>query len=219
VTGGRRAERAAETRQAILRAAEDLFATRGWQGTLITEVAARAGVATATCYNHFGSKHALIGHLFAPRIAAAVARVEGLAAGPLEPLAVVEAAVTEAVALLTADRRMTFALFAAVQEDTIRSAGPPESPLDVRTIANLPLVLTAGLTHAARALGAELDVPRVARYHTNGLFTQVLTLPDATDVAPFVTTQIRAVLLQNRSRTDVGTDETLHRTQPSAEHA
>jgi AcrR family transcriptional regulator len=194
VTTGRRAERAAETREAILRAAAELFAAQGWQGTLITEVAARAGVATATCYNHFGSKHALLGHLFAPGIAAAVDRVEALAATGADPLAVVRAAVGEAVSLLLADRRMTFSLFAAVQEDTIRSAGPSAGPADVRVIANLPLILQAGIAYAATALDADVDVSRIARYHTNGLFTQVLTMPDATDVEPFVTAQVRAVL-------------------------
>jgi len=196
----KRAERNAETREAILRAAEELFTAEGWQGTRIVEVAARAGVATATCYNHFGSKHALIGHLFAPRIEAARARVEALAEGGAEPRAMVRAALGEIVTLLLADRRMTFALFAAVQEDTIRSEGPPGGPGDVRTIANLPVILDAGL--ARDALDTGIDVPRISRYHTNGLFIQVLTRPEATaeDLLDFVATQVEAALAQNSRR-------------------
>ncbi|GAA4539478.1 TetR/AcrR family transcriptional regulator [Pseudonocardia xishanensis] len=198
----KRAERNAETREAILGAAEALFTAEGWQGTRITEVAARAGVATATCYNHFGSKHALIGHLFAPRIEAARARVEALAGTEAEPYVVLRAALGEVVTLLLADRRMTFALFAAVQEDTIRSEGPPRGTTDVRTIANLPVILDAGLTHAAHALDARIDVPRTARYHTNGLFIQVLTRPDAPadDLLAFVAAEVEATLAQNSRR-------------------
>ncbi|WP_181781298.1 TetR/AcrR family transcriptional regulator [Pseudonocardia pini] len=180
---GRRAERNAETREAILRAAEELFTAQGWQGTRITEVAARAGVATATCYNHFGSKHALLGHLFAPRIAAAVAVVE--AQPPADALRV---AVEQAAAMFLADRSLTFALFAAVQEETIRSEGPPRGPGDVRAIANVPLILESGLRHAPPGV----DAPRTARYHTNGLLLQVLTRPadSAAEIVTFVLTQL-----------------------------
>jgi AcrR family transcriptional regulator len=57
---GRR-EQQRETQQAkILEAARVLFSERGPEEVTMAEVAAAAGVARATVFNHFGTKHALI---------------------------------------------------------------------------------------------------------------------------------------------------------------
>jgi AcrR family transcriptional regulator len=162
----------------------------------MTEVASRAGVALATLYNHFGSKHALIAHLFAPRIETAVAEVERRVATGAAPDEVVRLAVDEMVRLLEARRTLTFALFAALYEDAVRSEGPPRALDDTRLIARIPQILDAALRHAADALGLDLDVDRTARYHTNAMLLQVLTRPDlpAADVRDFVLVQLRGVL-------------------------
>jgi AcrR family transcriptional regulator len=55
-----RAQRAAETRRALLAAAHRLFTERGWSATGMRDVAAEAGVATETVYAHFTSKRALL---------------------------------------------------------------------------------------------------------------------------------------------------------------
>jgi AcrR family transcriptional regulator len=55
-----REQRAAETRSAILGAARRLFMTKGWIGTGMRDVAAEAGVATETLYDHFSSKRVLL---------------------------------------------------------------------------------------------------------------------------------------------------------------
>jgi len=55
-----REQRAAETRNAILVAADRLFMTKGWAGTGMRDVAAAAGVATETLYGHFSSKRVLL---------------------------------------------------------------------------------------------------------------------------------------------------------------
>ena len=56
----RRAAAAEFTRRAVLVAADDLFRARGWSGTSMREVAARAGVAVETVYATAGSKRALL---------------------------------------------------------------------------------------------------------------------------------------------------------------
>jgi AcrR family transcriptional regulator len=56
----RRAEQAAQTRAAVLAAATDLFATRGWGATGMRDVARDAGVAVETVYAGFGSKADLL---------------------------------------------------------------------------------------------------------------------------------------------------------------
>jgi AcrR family transcriptional regulator len=55
-----RAQRAAETRQALLDAAHRLFVANGWHTTGMRDVAAAAGVATETVYAHFSSKRSLL---------------------------------------------------------------------------------------------------------------------------------------------------------------
>jgi AcrR family transcriptional regulator len=47
---------AAQTRQDVLHAATELFATAGWSGTTLAALASRAGVAVETVYAGLGSK-------------------------------------------------------------------------------------------------------------------------------------------------------------------
>lgn len=58
--GGARSERKRRTRAAVLRSARALFAERGFEGTTIRDVAARAGVAVGTVFLHCPDKGALL---------------------------------------------------------------------------------------------------------------------------------------------------------------
>ncbi|MFC4006275.1 TetR family transcriptional regulator [Nonomuraea purpurea] len=51
---------AAETRERLLRAAAEVFAERGYDGTRVAEIAAAAGVSNGALYAHFGSKAELL---------------------------------------------------------------------------------------------------------------------------------------------------------------
>jgi AcrR family transcriptional regulator len=51
---------ATETRQRLLRAAADVFAARGYDGTRVADIAAAAGVSNGAMYAHFGSKAELL---------------------------------------------------------------------------------------------------------------------------------------------------------------
>src|SRR5690242_996033 len=55
-----REEGARRTRQAVTRAAAELFTTQGFTATSLADVAARAGVARPTVFAVFGSKAALL---------------------------------------------------------------------------------------------------------------------------------------------------------------
>lgn len=55
-----RAQRAQQTRAALLASATELFTSRGWAGTGMREVAESAGVAIETLYKHFSSKRLLL---------------------------------------------------------------------------------------------------------------------------------------------------------------
>ncbi len=57
---GRRARQKAAREQRILRAAEHLFARRGYAGTTMEDVARRARLAVGTLYNYFPSKTQIV---------------------------------------------------------------------------------------------------------------------------------------------------------------
>src|SRR6202453_3710969 len=51
---------ATETRERLLRRAADAFASRGYDGTRVADIAASAGVSNGALYAHFGSKAELL---------------------------------------------------------------------------------------------------------------------------------------------------------------
>jgi AcrR family transcriptional regulator len=56
-----------ETNKAILQAAEQVFGSQGLGGARMEDIAARAGVAVGTLYNHFNDRDALLSELIASR--------------------------------------------------------------------------------------------------------------------------------------------------------
>src|SRR5258706_10884189 len=56
------------TRRALLDAADSMFGSRGWARTRMEDIAQAAGVSAATAYNHFPTKHALLGHVYRPLV-------------------------------------------------------------------------------------------------------------------------------------------------------
>ena len=71
----------AETRAAILAAAEEVFAARGLRGARMEAIASRAGVAVGTLYNHFQDREALLSALIQSRRQALLDRVDRALAG------------------------------------------------------------------------------------------------------------------------------------------
>jgi TetR/AcrR family transcriptional regulator of autoinduction and epiphytic fitness len=64
VKGGRRQQRARETRRRILAAAQSLFEEQGYATTTIQQIAERADVAWQTVYSVFGTKVAILSAVF-----------------------------------------------------------------------------------------------------------------------------------------------------------
>jgi AcrR family transcriptional regulator len=54
-------------RRIILQAAEEIFATRGFRGATMSEIAARAGYSAGNLYNVFENKEALFAHVLSSR--------------------------------------------------------------------------------------------------------------------------------------------------------
>src|SRR6059058_3679249 len=78
-----RAERAAERRGAIIEAAMDEFAARGFEATRLDDVARRAGVAKGTIYLYFRDKQSLFQELVRAMLSPLVGAIE---AAPLRDL-------------------------------------------------------------------------------------------------------------------------------------
>ena len=170
------------TRGALLDAAEAAFEARGWARTRVEDIAAAAGVSAATAYNHFPSKHGLIGTVYAPYVRSLVTEAErDLAAG--RPVVAALTDQVRALARLTARHRgLTVAFTAAVQEYTIRvgRAPDPRDPGDPRTQAPVPDVLR-GLVERGQATGELRPFPPAAEISTslvNLLLLRTLSRPD-----------------------------------------
>lgn len=131
------------TRRALLDAADATFASRGWANSRMEDVAAAAGVSAATAYNHFPSKHTLVGAVYSPFVHPLLVQAQqDLAAG--RPL--VEALCDQVVALARISqryRKLTAAFWSAVEEYTIKvgALADPTDELDPRTLAPVPLPL------------------------------------------------------------------------------
>jgi AcrR family transcriptional regulator len=76
-----RAERQAQTRAALLAAAEQVFVERGFQASSVEEIARRAGFTRGAFYSNFATKEELFAELLQDR---AFARYRDLAAGAAE---------------------------------------------------------------------------------------------------------------------------------------
>ena len=77
-------QRVAQTREAILRSALTTFLERGFEGTRMVDVAARAGLAKGTLYLHFADKEVLFEFVLQQLISEPLARLRVGTAPPGE---------------------------------------------------------------------------------------------------------------------------------------
>ncbi len=128
------------TRRALLDAADAAFGSRGWARTRIEDIAAAAGVSAATAYNHFPSKHTLIGHVFAPLVHPLLVQAQRDVAGGRPVVAALDDQVRALARTTSRHRELTASFFCAVQDYTIRVDGPadPADEVDPRTLVPLP---------------------------------------------------------------------------------
>ena len=125
------------TRAALLSAADPAFAARGWARTRVEDIASAAGVSNATAYNHFPTKHVLIGHVYAPLLRhLRVQAYRDITAGrPSVP------AITDHLRALVRiswrHRGLTAALSAGIAEYAVRTGRPadPNDENDPRVLA------------------------------------------------------------------------------------
>ncbi|MBZ5736168.1 TetR/AcrR family transcriptional regulator [Nocardioides sp. TRM66260-LWL] len=91
---GRTDRRRTDGRAVVLRAARSCMAERGYHGTSIRDIAARAGMTSAALYHHFASKQAVLAALMDGALAQASTMVdEALAGAASDPPARLQATV------------------------------------------------------------------------------------------------------------------------------
>jgi AcrR family transcriptional regulator len=129
-----------------------MFSSQGWLDARMEDIAAQAGVSPATAYNHFPTKQALVGHVYAPLVLPQLEQAQhDIAAGR---------AMTESLKdqgnvlaqIVFANRRLSAALWAAAQDYTIRVAGPaaPDETLDPLVQAPLAEPVRVLVEHGQR---------------------------------------------------------------------
>jgi AcrR family transcriptional regulator len=170
------------TRAALVTAAGTAFATQTWAATRMEGIAEAAGVSVATAYNHFPTKHALIGAVFAPHLDDLLAQADrDIAAG--RPVVEALSDQIDGLARLSwMHRGLTAAFTAAVFEYTIRTGGAPDpaDKGDPRNIAPLLDVICKLVRHG-QAIG------------------QLRTHPSAVEISAVV---VNLLLVRSINRTD-----------------
>lgn len=195
--------RARRTREALLTAARECFAANGWQATRVEDVAKAANVAVATAFNHF-SKQSLLGHAYTPLFAPVLAKAAADIAKQTDPVEAVTRHIHYLATVAAANRRLTTALVAAVNEQAIAANRPPapDDLGDVRSIVPLPapLIDLVAYGQAAGVFHPKPPAAEVAVYHTNALALLILTRSDksAKQIADIVLSQLLPALTRPR---------------------
>ena len=127
------------TRAALISAADSAFSARGWVATRVEDIAAEAGVSPATAYNHFPTKHVLIGVVFAPHVTPLLIQADRDIARRRPVLDALTDQIDALARLSYYHRGLTAAFTAAVLDYTIRTerTPDPQDELDPRTIVPL----------------------------------------------------------------------------------
>ncbi len=148
------------TRRALLDAADSTFGSRGWARTRMEDVAQAAGVSAATAYNHFPTKHALLGHVYSPLVRPLLVQAERDIEAGRSMVAALNDQVRALCRIAGRNRRLTAAHWSAVQEYTIRVERPadPDDDADPRTLAPIPDALRLLVEHG-QATGELRDYP------------------------------------------------------------
>ena len=140
------------TRAALLSAADPAFAARGWARTRVEDIASAAGVSNATAYNHFPTKHVLIGHVYAPllRNLRTQAFRDITAGRPIVPALVDH--VRALVRISWRHRGLTAALAAGTADYAIKVGRPadPHDENDPRVLAPVSEVITELISRGQR---------------------------------------------------------------------
>lgn len=164
----RRAEQARQTRMAILDAAQELFAERGYTATTIADIANRAGVAPETVYSAFRNKPTLLKTLADVR-----------AAGDDEPIPVAQREPFRRIREAS-DPRRKLQLYAAVARSMLeRGVGDVQLVVRAAASADPKIAELWDDLKQQRLVAASM---MATHFHESGLLRDDLTIERARDL-------------------------------------
>jgi AcrR family transcriptional regulator len=192
------------TRAALIAAADSAFSRRSWAAARIEDIAEAAGVSPATAYNHFPTKHALLGAVYEPYVRGLIRQAESDIA---DGRSVVEALVDQVHALARLSwfhRGLTAAFTAAVLDYTIRvgRAPDPADQADPRNIAPIDKALLLLIQHG-QSTGELLPHPPATEI--SGMIINLLLVRSLShkDEPPAVTADLLITMLLGALRPDL----------------
>src|SRR3954469_18107646 len=170
-TIGRREERRAATRDAIVAGTLSLVAEGGYGAAAMQDVARRAGVATGSLYRHFPSKGELLARVFEEAAGRELAVVEDIATEPSRPPIERLAAALETFAhRALAAPRLAYALMAEPVDPAVEAARLENKRAYQRVFAEL-------LDDAVAARAIPALVTQLAAAAVIGAFQEALIGP------------------------------------------
>lgn len=126
---GRREEKREITRQDILRAAEALFSTLGYEQTSVDDIAQKANVAKGTFYYNFPSKVDVVKALQRSALAQTVKKVESMLESKVSPTKILKELLKERAAWMESNRELARVIvmerFARLSEPRQDNSPPP----------------------------------------------------------------------------------------------
>lgn len=167
------------------------------------DIATAAGVSPATAYNHFATKHALIGEVFAPHVATLLTQAEQDIAGGRPVVDALCDQINALARLSWYHRGLTAAFTAAALEYAIRTGRTPDpaDEADPRTIAPIPQALSRLVEHG-QATGQLRPYPPAAEI--SGMIVNLLLVRSLNrrEEPPEVTAELLRIMLFGALRPD-----------------
>lgn len=178
------AAEAAETRQAILRAALSVFSQRGYAATTLDQVARAAGVTRGAVYWHFANKAALYQALLQSYGDRAGPILQQAAAEGGDFLTILRRILTRLLARLEEDGElravMELSLFKTEHSDELAQVVATQRAGTRDVVAQLAGVMQQGIAAGAlRADGDPFDIARGFLAYQQGLFMLWLADPES----------------------------------------
>jgi AcrR family transcriptional regulator len=170
------------TRAALIAAADAAFSARGWAATRVEDIATEAGVSAATAYNHFPTKHVLIGVVFAPHVATLLVQADRDIARQRPVLEALSDQIDALARLSYYHRGLTAAFTAAVLEYAIRTERTPDpaDDLDPRNVVPMiaPLLRLVSYGQESGQLRADPSAVEISSAVVNLLLVRSLNHKD-----------------------------------------
>jgi len=184
------------THAALIQAADRQFGTRGWSHTRVEDIAADAGVSAATAYNHFRTKHVLMGHVYRPLALALRGQAERGVAANQCVIEALQEQVRKLVRTTSRKRVLSGAFFAACQEYAagVHAVPQPGDELDPRTIAPLADAIRLLVEHGQNT-GELRGYPPAPDIGAVVINIALLRGVEAPDESPLVTEKLLAAVL------------------------